>query len=80
MSTKAGGQMGDLKIFKEIGSGGAEVFVISLVVVWMMVNVIFSLEVDMRFPDKRKVGKAQCRALETSERWGLKSTEKQKSA
>lgn len=54
--------------FKENGSGGTEVFVISLVVIWMMVNVIFNLEVGKSFPDKRKVGKAQCRALETSER------------
>lgn len=51
-------------------------FVISLMVVWIMVKAVFNLEVGMRSPDERKVGEAKYRALENSDREGLKSREK----
>lgn len=41
-----------------------------------MVKAVFNLEVGMRSPDERKVGEAKYRALENSDREGLKSREK----
>lgn len=50
--------------FKEIAFGVTQTFVISLMMVWIMFNAVFNLEVGMRSSDEGRVGKAQHRSLE----------------